>query len=120
MPPNSSITSATQVSIELLSVTSRRNNRIAFDLDARSLSFGERMVAATFQPRAAKYSAVALPMPLEAPVIRTVLVEDKLDTPYARQVWGRETPDEKSRYSAKAPKGLSVDLSPPWPGIPAE
>jgi hypothetical protein len=34
---------------------------------------GSRIVAATFQPLAAKWSAVARPMPLEAPVIKIVL-----------------------------------------------
>jgi hypothetical protein len=35
-------------------------------------SWGVRMVAMTFQPRAANSSAVALPKPDEAPVMRTV------------------------------------------------
>ena len=46
------------------------------DFGAKIAFFGERIVAATFQPRSAKSSAVALPMPLEAPVIRTVLLQD--------------------------------------------
>jgi hypothetical protein len=36
------------------------------------------MVAATFHPRSAKSSAAALPIPLEAPVMRTVLVVGSL------------------------------------------
>jgi hypothetical protein len=38
------------------------------------------MVAATFQPLAAKCSAHARPMPEEAPVMRTVLEEVKVDS----------------------------------------
>ena len=38
----------------------------------RSLVSGVRMVAATFHPRSAKVRAVAMPMPLDAPVMRTV------------------------------------------------
>src|SRR5689334_11225513 len=74
MPPNRDSVSRTAERMLTGSVTSRRRASIR-SLRAQSPAFsGVRIVATTFQPWAWKWRAVASPMPLDEPVMRTVLV----------------------------------------------
>lgn len=55
------------------SSTSRRVTRTVSPAERPVAAAGSRIVATTFQPRAANSAAIRAPKPEEAPVMRTVL-----------------------------------------------